>query len=70
MREVFTKLKFPKWITVCNTNYKNRWGNGKTFHDNYIKPLNHEADNKDREAGHRGRWSKDSSMRSEMRSAS
>lgn len=57
-------------MTVYSTNYKNHWCNGKTFHDNEIKPLNHEADNKDREAGQQGRWSKDSYMVSEMRGTS
>lgn len=43
------------------------WCNRKTFCDNWIKPLNHEADNKDREGG--GRQSQEGSLRSERKAA-
>lgn len=54
-------------MAVDGTNYQNHWCNGKTFHENKIKPLNHKPDNTGREAEEGGRWSKDCWMRQKLR---
>lgn len=68
-QRILSNLNFQnRWQHVVQIT-KSHWFSGKTFHNNYIKPLDHETDKKDREVALQGRWSKESSMRSEMRSA-